>query len=30
VWRIPVPRLGVGYRFGRDLGVWRFVIGVPF
>ena len=30
VWRIPVPRLGLGYRFGKDLGVWRFVIGVPF
>lgn len=30
VWRIPVPRLGVGYRFGDGLGVWRFVIGAPF
>jgi hypothetical protein len=30
VWRIPVPRLGVGYRFAQELGVWRFVIGAPF
>jgi hypothetical protein len=30
VWKIPVPRLGLGYRFGDNLGVWRFVIGVPF
>jgi hypothetical protein len=30
VWRIPVPRLGLGYRFGNDLGVWRLVIGAPF
>ena len=30
VWRIPVPRLGIGYRFAQDLGVWRFVIGAPF
>jgi len=30
VWRIPVPRLGVGYRFSDDLGVWRLVFGQPF
>src|SRR5262245_14633306 len=30
IWRIPLPRLGVGYRFGSDLGVWRIVIGTPF
>lgn len=30
VWHIPVPRLGLGYHFGNDLGVWRFVIGAPF
>lgn len=30
VWRIPVPRLGIGYRFGEDLGVWRLVFGQPF
>jgi hypothetical protein len=30
VWRIPVPRLGIGYRFSGDLGVWRLVFGQPF
>ncbi len=30
VWGIPVPRVGLGYRFGDGLGVWRFVIGAPF
>ncbi len=30
VWHIPVPRLGLGYHFGNDLGVWRLVIGAPF
>ena len=30
VWRIPMPRLGVGYRFSDDLGVWRLVFGQPF
>jgi len=30
VWHIPVPRLGVGYRFAHDLGVWRLVFGAPF
>jgi hypothetical protein len=30
MWKIPVPRLGLGYRFGDNLGVWRFVIGAPF
>ena len=30
LWHIPVPRLGVGYHFGQDLGVWRLVIGAPF
>lgn len=30
VWRIPVPRLGLGYRFGKDLDVWRLVLGAPF
>ncbi len=30
VWRIPVPRVGLGYRFGNDLGVWRLVFGAPF
>lgn len=30
VWRIPVPRVGIGYRIGEDLGVWRLVFGQPF
>lgn len=30
VWRIPVPRFGIGYRFSDDLGVWRLVFGQPF
>jgi hypothetical protein len=30
VWRIPVPRVGVGYRFGDELEVWRLVLGAPF
>ena len=30
VWHIPVPRVGIGYRFGDDLDVWRLVLGVPF
>jgi hypothetical protein len=30
IWRIPLPRLGIGYRFGSDLGVVRLVIGTPF
>ena len=30
IWHIPVPRVGVGYRFGPDLEVWRIVIGTPY
>jgi hypothetical protein len=30
VWRIPVPRVGIGYRFGSNLDVFRIVIGTPF
>ena len=30
LWGIPVPRLGLGYRFGPDLQVWRVVLGSPF
>lgn len=30
VWRIPVPRVGIGYRIGEGLGVWRLVFGQPF
>jgi hypothetical protein len=30
IWRMPLPRLGIGYRFGSDLDVFRIVIGTPF
>jgi hypothetical protein len=30
IWHIPIPRIGVGYRFGEDLDVWRIVFGAPF
>jgi hypothetical protein len=28
-WKVPLPRLGLGYRFNGDLSAWRFVIGIP-
>jgi hypothetical protein len=30
VWQIPLPRIGIGYRFGSNLDVFRIVIGTPF
>jgi len=30
VWKIPLPRLGIGYRFGDSLSVLRVVFGAPF
>jgi hypothetical protein len=30
VWRIPLPRVGIGYRFGGDLSVVRIVFGTPY
>jgi len=30
LWRIPLPRIGLGYRFGEDLSVYRLVFGGPF
>jgi hypothetical protein len=30
VGRIPLPRVGLGYRFGSGLSVWRLVFGGPF
>lgn len=30
VWRIPLPRIGFGYRFGDDLSVYRVVFGSPY
>ena len=29
-WNITNPRIGIGYRFGDDLSVFRLVIGSPF
>ncbi|MGQ0835770.1 MAG: hypothetical protein ACT4O5_12790 [Gammaproteobacteria bacterium] len=29
VWRVPLPRIGLGYRFAGDLSGWRLVIGAP-
>ncbi len=30
VWKIPLPRIGIGYRFGSNLDVVRVVIGAPY
>ena len=30
IWRIPMPRIGIGYRFGPDLEAWRIVFGAPY
>jgi len=30
IWRIPLPRVGLGYRFGEELSVFRLVLGAPF
>lgn len=30
LWRIPLPRIGFGYRFGEDLSVYRIVFGSPY
>jgi hypothetical protein len=30
VWRIPLPRVGIGYRFGNDLSALRIVFGSAF
>jgi hypothetical protein len=30
VLTVPVPRIGIGYRFGKDLSSVRIVLGVPF
>lgn len=30
LWKIPVPRVGFGYRFGDGLQVYRLVLGAPF
>jgi hypothetical protein len=30
LWKIPIPRIGVGYRFGSDLSIVRLVFGAAF
>lgn len=30
LWKIPLPRIGLGFRFGQDLTAVRLVFGVPF
>lgn len=30
LWGMPLPRVGVGYRFGHDLEAWRIVFGTPY
>lgn len=30
VWGMPLPRIGVGYRIGDGLSVWRIVVGAAF
>ena len=30
IWGVPLPRVGIGYRFGSNLDVFRIVIGTPF
>jgi hypothetical protein len=30
LWKIPIPRLGIGFRFGDSLAALRLVFGSPF
>ncbi len=30
IWKFPVPRFGVSYRFGGNINTVRFVLGIPF
>lgn len=30
LWKIPMPRIGLGFRFGQNLAAIRLVFGVPF
>ena len=30
IWKIPLPRVGIGYRFGSHLEAWRIVFGTPY
>lgn len=29
-WRLPIPRIGLSYRFAGDVSGWRLVLGAPF
>jgi hypothetical protein len=29
IWKIPLPRIGFGYRFGPNVSVYRIVLGIP-
>lgn len=29
-WRLPMPRIGLSYRFAGDVSAWRLVLGAPF
>jgi len=30
IWHVPLPRVGIGYRFGSNLDAWRIVFGTPY
>ena len=30
IWQVPLPRVGIGYRFGSNLDAWRIVFGAPY
>jgi hypothetical protein len=30
IWGMPLPRVGIGYRFGSEADIFRIVIGTPF
>ena len=30
IWHVPLPRVGIGYRFGSNLDAFRIVFGAPF
>jgi hypothetical protein len=30
IWKLPLPRIGLGYRFGDGVSIYRLVFGAPF
>jgi hypothetical protein len=30
IWKLPLPRIGLGYRFGDGVSIYRLVLGAPF